>query len=396
MTPPRNYNSNKGFTPFNVFNPATFVNELEDRVQQNRSGRLVSYFLHLERFFSYVREFRTDDEDSEIPALSRLITEKGEKYGWKEQLISAFKGLVDFHYLKRTIKTKENRNLIDSDLATKSLDDEVYLGYVLQIARFLAWRYDLNMPQAIFDTCKMIEMDTISIDDIAAATSDLLAENNAERYPIIFVVDTSIPMKAYLDDVSSSLIEMFGLILDTPALKKGAEIAVITTTSRPEGKASLLFDFTDVSTAEKEIFGYKFEAYGPSHMEEAINLTTETIDSFCRRMRAERQSFAVPWIVLISGGKWVRTSSLNTGLDALIAFLHEHSSNVHDFDVHTVSPLPLEKLTADARANIESLPGEKYSSTNVKGIFRDIFKSIKILHSSAPQYDLPLKSAGTL
>lgn len=394
-----NFSQRPGNQPeYKPFSSAVFLTELERKID---TDKLVSKFILLEKFFYHLRNLRTlryQDAASEIAVLSSELKSKGTYFGWKEQLISALKYLLTFHGLKVRIKNEENRNLLDEDLTDNGLTNDGFVNAAFQIARYLAWKEDLQLPQGIIDAYSEASKPGISTDEISRVTLDMLAENNAQRSPIIFIVDTSFPMSSYLDEVSDSLNEMFDLINDTPVLRKGAEIAIVTTTSRPQGHASLLFDFTDIESAQSKVFGLEFDAFGPAHIDEAIEIAIDALDRYPERLKQERQTFTAPWIVLISAGKWIRTSSLNTRLDDCIATLKERSNKQsgHDFELHTISPREVSKLPADMQANIMALPGEKYTQGSVKGVFRDIFKSIKIARSKPPKNELTLKSAGTL
>lgn len=371
------------------FSAGVFLTELKRSLT---APYLCQKYLVLNKFLYHIRTLRTDNDVKDFPALNRHIRQKGIPYGRSEHLFTAFKTILKFQSLK-SIAKKEDRRLTDDEVIEAGLDEKTYLRAMREIALYLAWKEDLIVPDDILEATKNDEDDDIDLDEIARVSLSDMADNHSQRSPIIFIVDTSMPMCPYLDAVSDGFNELFDLINKTRELRRGAEVCVITT----GGGAKVLVDFTDAESAHRKIFGLKLNGHGPSHMADAIALAMNCLERYKEQLKEARQAFTVPWVIVFSGGRWLRNGKINTDLDAQIASLAAKCApDVHDLEVHTIIPSPEIADNETLMANINSLPGWKYKPDGLKSIFSDIFKSIRISRSEAPAGDLPLKISGTL
>ena len=383
-TPPRKYPRQE--MPFSA---GVFLTELKRNLT---APYLCQKYLVLNKFLYHIRSLRTESDLKDFPALNRHIRQKGIPYDRNEHLFTAFKTILKFQALKSLAK-KEDRRLIDSDLLEAELDEKTYLRAMREVARYLAWKEDLIVPDEILEATKDCEDDDIDLDEIASVSLSDMADNHSQRSPIVFIVDTSMAMRQYLDTVSDGFNELFELINKTRELRRGAEVRVITT----GGGAKVLVDFADVESAHRKIFGQKLEPYGPSHMGDALTLAMDCLDKYRDKLRAARQGSTVPWIIVFTGGRWLRNDKVNTHLDEQLDTLaRKCDPDVHDFEVHTIIPSPEIAKDEALMENINRIPGWKYKPDDLNRIFSDIFRSIRISRSEAPANDVPLKISGTL
>lgn len=374
------------------FSAGVFLIELKNTLE---AQYLCQKFLVINKFLYHIRTLRTDDDNKDFPALNRHIREKGVPYGRTEDLFTAFKTILKFQALK-SIAKKEDRRLTDEEIIAEGLDEETYLRAMREIALYLAWKENLSVPEEILKATEEFAEDIDdgpSIDEIASVTLGSMADNHSQRSPIVFIVDTSMAMRQYLDTVSDGFNELFELINKTRELRRGAEVCVITT----GGGAKVLVDFADVESAHRKIFGQKLEPYGPSHMGDALTLAMDCLDKYRDKLRAARQGSTVPWIIVFTGGRWLRNDKVNTHLDEQLDTLaRKCDPDVHDFEVHTIIPSPEIANDEVLMENINRIPGWKYKPDDLNRIFSDIFRSIRISRSEAPANDVPLKISGTL
>lgn len=372
------------------FSAGVYLTELKRSLS---AEHILQRYLTINKFLYHIRELRTDEDKNDFQALNKHIRQKGIPYGRTEVLFSAFKTIISFHKLRVAAKS-EDRRLVDDDVTAAGFDEETYLRTMREVAIYLAWKEDLTIPEEISSACEHFEDDDIDIDEISRVTISDMADNQSERSPIIFIIDTSMPMSRYLGAVSDGFNELFDLIDRTPQLRRGAEVCVITTGCGAE----LLVDFTSAENAHRKVFSHEFNGHGPSHMDEAIDMALKCLDRYVDQLKQARQAFTAPWVIFFTGGRWLRNGKVNKDLDDKLAVLaHKCDPDIHDLEVHTVIPSPEITENETLMANINSLPGWKYNKADgLASIFRDIFKSIKIMRSEAPVADLPLKISGSL
>ncbi len=315
------------------FSAGVYLTELKRSLS---AEHILQRYLTINKFLYHIRELRTDEDKNDFQALNKHIRQKGIPYGRTEVLFSAFKTIISFHKLRVAAKS-EDRRLVDDDVTAAGFDEETYLRTMREVAIYLAWKEDLTVPEEISSACEHFEDDDIDIDEISRVTISDMADNQSERSPIIFIIDTSMPMSRYLGAVSDGFNELFDLIDRTPQLRRGAEVCVITT----GGGAELLVDFTSAENAHRKVFSHEFNGHGPSHMDEAIDMALKSLDRYVDQLKQARQAFTAPWVIFFTGGRWLRNGKVNKDLDDKLAVLaHKCDPDIHDLEVHTVIPSP--------------------------------------------------------
>lgn len=382
-TPPRKYPRQE--MPFSA---GVFLTELKRNLT---APYLCQKYLVLNKFLYHIRSLRTESDLKDFPALNRHIRQKGIPYDRNEHLFTAFKTILKFQALKSLAK-KEDRRLIDSDLLEAELDEKTYLRAMREVARYLAWKEDLIVPDEILEATKDCEDDDIDLDEIASVSLSDMADNHSQRSPIVFIVDTSMAMRQYLDTVSDGFNELFELINKTRTAPRRRGVRHHY---RRWGKGAGRLRRRRVGPPQD--FRPETRALRPLAHGRCPDPGNGLPRQVSRQTPRGAPGLHGALAYRIYRYRWLRNDKVNTHLDEQLDTLaRKCDPDVHDFEVHTIIPSPEIAKDEALMENINRIPGWKYKPDDLNRIFSDIFRSIRISRSEAPANDVPLKISGTL
>lgn len=371
-----------------TFEPAWFLTQLTNGLSEPSLSRR---WVTLNTFqVSFLKSQHMESDRNYLATLSRLCQRPDGNYADSSDVAEALRKLMAFNQLFWAVKQNgekvNDRDILEykGNMLVKSLDEDVYLLTMREVAKFVAWYFRKAVPPEIMKATQEVAeaADTGSI-MIDLSDSDL-AENQAQRLPIVLIVDNSTPMEPDIKAVTDGISDIFELIRGNKGMQRGAEICLVTTAT--DGKAQLLADFTTAGACERRLVENTalLAGKGPSHLDDAIDLALDALARFKKGMDGVGQHVLTPWVGIFSCGRWLRSATVNTRLDECIERLRAmNRKEVHDISLHVVA-VNRKALSDDRqKANLQSLGCEIHCGTDMRTLFNEVFMSVKRVRESS-------------
>lgn len=192
----------------------------------------------------------------------------------------------------------QNGNDIDKESLVKyGFDEEAYKKALYNMSVYMAAVTGLEIPQKIKNYCsqKSINDDPeISIDE-----NDIFT-NPCDRFPVVFIIDTSSSMSNSLPTLQKGLRYLIGLLHDDERLRQQVELYVMTTTGQK------LIGFSTIKEPEKITGNINLNpCMSPARIVDALNASIKDLRKKIELIKNVGVDLYCPWIIIISNGHWI-------------------------------------------------------------------------------------------
>ena len=287
----------------------------------------------------------------------------------QREILSARKLLARYSALNYEAR-QHNHFISTQELEEQGLTEVTFITTLRQVSTFLAWAYNLVIPEKIQ---KLIETDPKDSDEIPLdehPTDDDLANNKSYRFPFIILIDNSLSMgeNGTLEQLQQSLTNLFHEIGKSTELSRRVELYVGTCGV----KATEIVDFAMIDRQELKLDSMILRAAGPCMMADAIEMALDRLKEHLDILHKPEYGieFYEPWMLILSDGKF------KGDMDAAIHRIRTDFPHLQVYARGVSSKARMEALrTLDSAAVV---------LTNVEGFFKDVFTSLEKTRTSNP------------
>lgn len=367
----------------NTTNPQFDPSEFIDRVRLGVNKSLFARFQSLQQEFKKAVNRLTEAEPSlsgKNPKELILWTFNNSKPSplsptLQKEVLAANTDIMAFTNV-RNRALSAGRRITENDLAKNNIDENMYLRCLKRIMSYIAWAFDIVVPQDIVDLYDKGQLPTVDrlADDL---TIDALAANPEPRTLVLFVIDNSVSMT---DDGSlEQLKNGMALLLEEISRDEDVTSQLELFVATAGGGARIVQDFDTFVRQFGPLVDQlkKINGQGRCKMAAAIDLALDRL----QQRRAEIQEKYVdlrncPWLIVLTNGRFA--DDMSATCRRLQTLLDEHQLFVYwrlmspQADMTQLSTVPAQKN------------GQPQLLTDVNGFFKDINNSIRSASKSTP------------
>ena len=360
----------------NSFNSRAFWDGVD--LNKRRYSRFLYLFINMKNAFKdLAKKSGLPEKTKQKEVLRWILRNSGREYAGRiteDKFFQMCKNLSLFSYISSQAK-KEDRSLTDAEFDEKGLTENIYLTDLKYLSEFLAWAYNLQIPNSINDICSRLEVskDPLELEkELAQLNSDRdLSDNPSPRFPTIIIIDNALYMEKRLENLENGLQKLFGEIKSDARLAGAIELYIATC----GGMATEIVDFSTIDRQEFRLNDLDLIPYGKCMMASAINMALDKLGQRINKMKNEDVDvdYYCPWMIVLSDGKF--------GEDITeVCKRLEHMKNEEEIQVYPIGVTNKAKLEQLKRLD----PVEAGILGSINGFFTDVFNSMKFSQNSSP------------
>lgn len=289
--------------------------------------------------------------------------------------------LYGFYNTVKSYKKKTGKDKISpKSLAEYGYDEECYKDTLFKLSQYMAAVSGLSIPEKITEYCKKDKTPPLP----PIKKEDLFWTNS--RFPIIFIIDTSLSMGNSLPILQDGLMNLVGLLKNDERLRQKTDLYIITTTGEK------LMDFTAIQNLNLNPDSIKLHStLSPARITAALNTSITDLEEriVSSQNKGEYLDYC-PWIIIISNGKWLK--KYNEDFDRTVERVKEKAEKkVFKLYIRTLQePTTIKEEQRDMVARLDP---DFESLKNTNDFFNTVFQSLCGLKAISPScgdgIDLP-------
>lgn len=282
--------------------------------------------------------------------------------------------LASFSFI--TLNDRKKDSMTDDELDEKGLTEDIFKITLKYLSEFLAWEYNLLIPQNIEEIYRDdmdITKDASEIErELAQLNSEQdLSDNPSPRFPAIIIIDNALYMDGRLEGLEDGLQDLFEEIKSNARLAGAIELYVATC----GGKVTEIVDFSTIDRQGIRLNDLDLRPYGTSKMASAIDTSLKKLDKRIDQMRNGDVDvdYYCPWMIILSDGKF--GEDITQACERLDRLKANDDIQVYPIGITSKARLDqLKRLDKDEAGILKSF----------KGFFTDVFNSMKLSQVSSP------------
>lgn len=358
------------------FNPRSFWDGID--LKRNRYSRFGYLYINMKNALNDLSKESGLPKDVKTKDSLRWILRKSGrgKAGrtTEDNFFKMCRDLGQYSYM-HYLANEDNRKLTDYDLDENDLTEDVYLKSLKTLSEFLAWAYNLQIPNSIVSICSQIENETDPMElekELAQLNSEKdLSDNPSPRFPAIIIIDNSLYMEKRLGNLEEGLQGLFNEIRDDARLAGAIELYIATC----GGTVTEIVDFSTIDRQELRLDSLNLLPYGKCKMASAINMALDKLNERIYKMKNEDfdVEYYCPWLIILSDGKF--GEDMTDVCQRLNHLKEDEEIQVYPIGVTSKAKLDQLKKLDEEEAGILG---------SVNGFFTDVFNSMKFSQNSSP------------
>ena len=288
----------------------------------------------------------------------------------QRDVLSARKYIATFSSLNFEA-SKQNRFVSTNELETHGFTDASFITALRQVSTFIAWAYNLEIPDRIKQIIESIHDDPKEIPaDERIVTEDDLANNRSYRFPFIIIIDNSLSMGEgnTLERLQQGLTNLFHEISKSAELSRKMELFVATC----GGEAKEIVGFAMIDRQEQQLDSLLLRPFGACKMADTIQMALDKLKERLDTLRKPSYdiSFYEPWMLILSDGKFKGD---------MPAAIQRIKTDFPMLQVYARGISPAARMEA-----LKTLDSKATTLGNMEGFFKDVFNSLEKLRYSDP------------
>lgn len=267
--------------------------------------------------------------------------------------------------------SQQNRFVTSKELEDQGFTDASFIIALRQVSNFIAWAYNLEIPDRIKKIIESIHDDSKEIPaDERLVTEDDLANNHSYRFPFIIIIDNSLSMGEgnTLEQLQQGLTNLFHEISKSAELSRRMELFVATC----GGAAKEIVGFAMIDRQEQQLDSLMLQPFGACKMADTIQMALDKLKERLNMLRNPSYdiSFYEPWMLILSDGKF--KGDMPTVIQRIKT----------EFPMLQVYARGISK--AARMEALRTLDSEATILGNMEGFFKDVFNSLEKSRYSDP------------
>lgn len=275
-----------------------------------------------------------------------------------------------------TCKTHKDQtgNSIDKESLIKNgFDEEVYKTALYNMSVYMAAVAGLEIPQKIEDYCSQ---KSIYDDPEIAIDDDDIFTRPCDRFPVVFIIDTSVSMSKFLNELQEGLKYLIGLIHDDERLRQQVELYVVTTTGQRLVGFSTIKDLGKITGSINLRPGM-----APARIVDVLNASVEDLRKKIESIKNDGVDPYCPWIIIISNGNWI--PKYNEGFDKMAESV-KNAIEAKAFKLYVRTLKEPQDMTESQREMVSRLDPNFEALRETNNFFKTAFQSICRMKVTSP------------
>ena len=317
-------------------------------------------------------------------ALDFILQNKEPKAGSdRETCFRALKELLgDFNNLL-VEKRNNNKKVNENDLLRIGLNEGKYLEMLKYMSQLVVWAYPGTViPDIFLEMFKDVSDEpnkAILNREWEELSRQDLVNNPGYRFPCVIIIDNSMKMEPYLDDIWKAFKDnLLAEIQGSQQLSASIELYVATTGGNKNRTPKEIVGFCTYNLQKETFDVTEIKPFGQCMMGTAINLALDKLEQHIKDMTDGniQVDYWRPWFIILSDGDFRDRDVLGLALKRLHDMRDKREVSIYPIGVSENADM--EQLRRIDDNAILALP-KQYG-----GFFSDVFNSLKRSQDSIP------------
>lgn len=281
-------------------------------------------------------------------------------------------------------KACQTNSSMDGDqyLEENGSGEESFRRLLDEVTNYMAIISGLEVPEKISKYCGG---DQLSFNSQFSDDDDDLLTMPCDRFPVVFIIDTSVSMCNFLETLQDGIRHLIELLHADERLRQQVELYVITTTGKK------LLDFSTIKDPEKIIGHINLAQCWSMSTAKIVNALRTSVNDLIKKIKSINDvgvDSYCPWIIIISNGVWNRESNKDFDVftDEVKKYVEEKA-----FKVYVRTLIDPKEMSDSQREMVKKLDPEFGVLKESKNFFKTAFQSICRMKVTSPACDDEMK-----